>query len=85
MKDSTQYTVYVLLTSGGTFYTGITNNLEQRLKKHKNGTGAKYLQMFESFELVYEEEVENKSKALQREYEIKQMKKEEKEVLVANI
>jgi putative endonuclease len=29
--------VYILKCNDGTFYTGCTNNIEQRLKRHANG------------------------------------------------
>ena len=31
------YTVYILKCSDDTFYTGCTNNLENRLQRHNNG------------------------------------------------
>ena len=30
------YTVYILKTSKDTLYTGITNNLQRRIKEHQN-------------------------------------------------
>ena len=68
------YYVYILKTSGGTYYTGQTNNLEVRLKQHKSkgSKSAKYLRRFESFELVYTEEYPTRSEALKREMVIKQ-------------
>ena len=35
--------VYMLECSDNSIYTGITNNLEERLKTHQSGNGAKYL------------------------------------------
>ncbi len=37
--------VYVLECDNGSFYTGVTNNLEKRLKAHREGRGAKYTRM----------------------------------------
>lgn len=34
--------VYILRCSDQSLYTGYTNNLEARLKKHEVGKGAKY-------------------------------------------
>lgn len=76
------YTVYILKTNKNTFYTGITNDLANRLKKHRNGTGSKYIRMFDSFKLVYSEDGLSKSEALKREIEIKRMKKSDKEILL---
>ena len=37
------YSVYVVQCTDGTYYTGSTNNLENRPKLHNAGNGAKYL------------------------------------------
>jgi putative endonuclease len=34
--------VYIVQCSDNTLYTGISNNLERRLKQHNSGKGAKY-------------------------------------------
>jgi putative endonuclease len=76
--------VYILRTSGNTLYTGQTNNLEKRLIQHsrKNGQGASYLRLFESFELVYAETFKNRKEAMKRESTIKKLSRQEKERLV---
>lgn len=78
------YTVYILRTSSNTFYTGQTNNLEKRLKEHKNKTSksAKYLRGFKSFELVYQETYPTLSEALKREIKIKKLSHSKKEKLI---
>jgi putative endonuclease len=57
--------------SNGSLYTGITNNLEKRLKTHADGKGSKYVRSHLPFELVYKEVVADQSAALIREDEIK--------------
>jgi len=78
------YIVYILRTSLDTLYTGQTNNLEKRLKEHKNKTGksAKYMRYFTSFELVYKESYPTLSQALRREIELKKLSHEKKEALI---
>ncbi len=78
------YTVYILRTSANTFYTGQTNNLEKRLKEHKNKTSrsSKYMRSFKSFELVYKENYPTLSQALKREMELKKISHAEKEGLI---
>ena len=34
--------VYILLCMDGSFYTGYTNDLQERTRQHENGKGAKY-------------------------------------------
>jgi len=72
----------MLKTNAGSLYTGITNNLERRLKRHREGKGAKYLRGFPNFELVYTENAQNRSEALKREAAIKKMTKVAKEKLI---
>lgn len=74
--------IYILRTSSNTLYTGQTNNLEERIKLHKSGKGAKYIRSFSSFELVYSEEFLTRKEAMQREYELKTWPKSKKEALI---
>lgn len=75
--------VYMLRCGDGTLYTGVTDNVERRLAAHRTGKGAKYTRGRGPLELVYQEQVPDKSAALRREYEIKQLPKQEKEGLIA--
>lgn len=45
MDPSSPWLVYVLECDDGSLYTGVTNNLEKRLKAHREGRGAKYTRM----------------------------------------
>ena len=64
-----------------TYYTGYTNDLEHRIKKHNQGKGAKYTRGRTPVNLVYKEEYDSQSKAMRREYEIKKLTRKEKEEL----
>lgn len=75
--------VYMLRCGDGTLYTGVTDNVERRLAAHRTGKGAKYTRGRGPLELVYQEQVPDKSAALRREYQIKQLPKQEKEGLIA--
>lgn len=81
------YTIYILKTSKNTLYTGITNNLKRRLSEHSSHSikSSKYMRSFESFKLVYTEEVKTRSIALKREAEIKKLTKTQKEILIKDI
>ena len=78
------YYVYILRTSSNTLYIGQTNNLEKRIKEHKNKTSksAKYIRYFKSFKLVYSEKHSTRKEAVKREAQIKQWPKAKKEVLI---
>ena len=75
--------VYILRCGDGTLYTGITDNVSRRLAAHRSGKGAKYTRGRGPLKLVYQEQVPDKSAALRREYQIKQLPKQEKEDLIA--
>lgn len=74
--------VYILRCKDNSLYTGWTTNLEKRINCHNLGKGAKYTRARRPVELVYFECFNNKSDALKREYQIKQLSKQEKELLI---
>ena len=73
---------YILKCSDGTLYTGWTNNLEKRVETHNAGKGARYTKVRRPVELVYYETFDTKEEAMKREYQIKQMKREDKLILI---
>ena len=64
-------------------YTGITNDVEARVTQHNAGKGAKYTRSRCPVRLVYTENAENRSEALRREVQIKNMRTSHKRTLVA--
>lgn len=77
------YSVYILLCSDKTLYTGIAFDVQKRLLEH-NGSpkGAKYTRGRRPLELVYSEQCEDKSSALKREHAIKKLTRLQKETLL---
>lgn len=73
-----QWYIYILKCSDGTLYTGITNNLDKRIKQHNEGKGAKYTRGRGPVALVKFFTRFTKGEALKLEYQIKQLSKEEK-------
>jgi putative endonuclease len=73
---------YILRCIDGSFYSGITNHLKERLKEHNNGEGAKYTKNRLPVKLIYFEEYSDKSSARKREIEVKRWRREKKEALV---
>lgn len=74
--------VYILRCGDQTLYTGITDDVPKRLAAHRAGKGAKYTRGRGPLEVVYQEELPDKSAALKREYAIKRLRREEKEQLL---
>jgi putative endonuclease len=77
--------VYILQCSDGSLYTGITNNLELRVKTHNSGRGAKYTKNRLPVRLVYKEYTKDKSQSLRRELEIKKLSRLAKKELINSI
>ena len=74
-----KYFVYILRCADDTLYTGITTDLERRVDEHNNSVkGAKYTRARRPVELVYSEELGNRSLASKREFSIKKMSRKEK-------
>jgi putative endonuclease len=76
------YYIYIVQCADGTLYTGCANDLERRIEKHNLGRGAKYTRGRSPVKLVYFEQFKSQTKALQREYEIKQLNRAEKIALI---
>jgi putative endonuclease len=76
------YAVYIVRCADGTLYTGYTTDIERRVEEHNDGTGAKYTRGRGPVTLMYIEEYTSRSAAQQREYEIKQLSRGEKEQLI---
>jgi putative endonuclease len=74
--------VYILECSDGTLYTGITTDLDKRLKTHNNGKGAKYTKARLPVVLKASFEAEDRSTASKEEYRIKQLTKKQKLELI---
>ncbi len=79
-----QWVVYIVECKDGTLYTGITNDLNRRLKTHNEGKGAKYTKTRLPVVLKYFKTLENKAQALKEEYKIKQLTKKQKLELIEN-
>ncbi len=71
--------VYILKCADSTFYIGYTNNIAKRLAMHNGGkAGAKYTRARRPVTLLYKQGFRTLSKALKREYEMKQWSRAEK-------
>lgn len=80
--------LYLIRCADGSLYTGITTDVERRLREHRDengaGLGAKFLRGKQPLTLVYQTLLPNRSEALRLEYRVKQLSKADKEALVAN-
>lgn len=78
-----QWVLYILECGDGTLYTGITDDLQRRLKAHRSGKGAKYTRGRGPLKLRYREYCSDHSAALKREIAVKRLTREQKLVMLA--
>ena len=77
-QQSHKWQVYIIECADGTFYTGITTDVERRVEAHNAGTAAKYTRGRGPVQLIYQREAGDKSAASKEEHRIKQLTKKEK-------
>lgn len=75
--------VYIVECADGTYYTGITTDVERRLNEHNYSfKSAKYTRSRRPVKLVYVETSENRSTASRRESQIKKLNRIKKILLI---
>jgi putative endonuclease len=77
-----KFYVYIVECIGGTYYTGYTNDLDERIRLHNNGFGAQYLKGKLPVRLVYAKEYRYYKNALIGERRIKKLTRVQKEELI---
>ncbi|MFY0663829.1 MAG: GIY-YIG nuclease family protein [Natronospirillum sp.] len=85
-KPVSSWTVYVLRCADATLYTGVTTDVNRRVRQH-NGElvgGARYTLPRRPVKLVYEEAWPNRAEACRREAAIKALPRTEKLQLLAS-
>jgi putative endonuclease len=78
------WSVYIILCTDNTLYTGITINVSRRFNQHVTGRGAKYFRGRQPKQLVYIESGHSRSSATKREIDLKRMGREDKLRLIAS-
>jgi len=77
-----EWSVYILQCSDDTYYTGITNDIEHRLKAHNSKTGARYTSQRLPVHYVYIKNGYTQSEARKEEIVIKNWNREKKIKLI---
>lgn len=76
--------VYIVACIDGTYYTGATGDLKERITRHNQGRGAKYVRGRRPVELVYAHRYRDYKLALIAERKIKTLTRTEKEALIVS-
>jgi len=82
MKKNTKHFVYIIKAADGTYYTGMTKDIKNRLALHESGKGAKYLRGRTPLTIVYRESCRDIKTAMVRELQIKRYSKRQKQKLI---
>ena len=77
------YTVYILRCSDGSYYTGVTNDINRRVLEHQNGEDpTSYTFRIRPVELVFTEHYHDVNQAIAFEKQIKGWRRAKKEALI---
>ncbi|MFC3852085.1 GIY-YIG nuclease family protein [Salinispirillum marinum] len=85
IKVESSWMVYIVRCGDGNLYTGVTTDVTRRVRQH-NGElvgGARYTRVRRPVSLLYAEPSADRASACRREYQIKQLSREEKLALAA--
>ncbi len=82
MRDTRDWTFYIVRCADGSFYCGITLDAEERVRVHNAGLGADYTARRRPVTLVHTETYPNKSAARRRELQVKAWRADKKDQLV---
>ena len=69
------YYVYILSSESKVIYTGMTNNLEQRIYEHKNKLIESFSKRYNTYKLVWYEETDDVGEAIAFEKKVKGWKR----------
>lgn len=82
MPKRKKASVYILRCADGTFYTGTAKDVVRRQAVHNAGKGARYTRSRLPVRIVWQEGPMSLTRALQREYQLKQLTRPQKQALV---
>jgi tRNA/rRNA methyltransferase len=77
------FSVYIIRCNDGSYYTGHTDNLEVRFQQHQQGTYKGYTHDKRPLELMWWQDVPNRTDAFSAEMRIKKWSRAKKEALIA--
>lgn len=80
------WSVYIIETSAGTLYTGVSTDVARRFREHAGGRrGARYFRGAKPTAVVFVEDGHTRSSACRREAAIKRLSREAKLALIATL
>ncbi len=81
-----RFYVYIMGSANGTtIYIGVTNDIERRVKEHKQGIGSAFTSRYCCYNLLYYEYHNDVNDAICRETQLKKWSRKKKEDLIRSI
>lgn len=80
-----KYYFYLARCKDNSLYTGVSNNPEERIKRHNKGEGSAWIKQHGKAKIVYTEEYSDYLKAHRRELQVKKWSRKKKENLIKGI
>ena len=77
-----EYYIYIMASESGTLYIGVTGNIDRRVFEHKNELIEGFSKKYKCNKLVYYEATTNIQDALNREKQLKNWRRDKKEMLI---
>jgi len=77
-----EFWIYILASTTGTLYVGMTNNLMVRVTQHKSGEIEGFAKKYNCTRLVYFEKFDNIFKTIAREKQLKGWRRSKKVALI---
>jgi len=81
-KEAAVWHLYILECRDGSLYTGVTTDIDRRLRAHQEGRGSRYTRTRRPVVLVHQEECGSRSLALSRECAVKSLPRRRKNELI---
>src|SRR5574338_1411071 len=85
MRRSYLFFVYIMASSSGTLYVGMTNNVAGRAQQHKLAIGSDFTRKYKIDRLVYFEEHQYVLNAIARETQVKKWSRAKKIALIESV
>jgi putative endonuclease len=79
---SAKWFVYILECQDGSLYTGVTKDLDKRMKAHSEGKGSKYVAIKGFKQLLTYKEAQSQSEACKIESKIKSLPRSRKVIAI---
>ncbi len=76
------YAVYIIECDDGSYYIGHSSDEILRFQRHKGKTGAEYTKIHKPKKIVYSEQFDGRTEAVQRELQLKKWSRAKKIALI---